>query len=467
MNLLVLPAPAEELLGYVVATCFAKIHTRLNHKSVSMPYLASLRQVGLFEFQELSPHVPISESQRTNDTLLLSLLLRLKLSAEFPGLTQQATQAADKKAHTLYTKDTCWEFHRLLIKLLDSFQQAVQGLSNSRGKPVEPEPGSFEFLQHLRDALRYGYALQRIVQGSGISHHLKNLTPLLHDHRRQEPPKLDHEGRGGHLDLTSPEVQNEDQDMDLLEIRVGTIRKNGQPQSVWKSYLDWLRLILAHFNAVEILVSFVRGPYNHSKIISIKILTSPNVGGRKLPWKDVLNNPKFFPTGPKKSNKDILEFLSNGISSHPETMRAAVTQFQSAFREFTNPASNTLSSPKELLPLVEKLKSAKDSGARWKEYIDLICSDVRKLQQFPSDAECINRINEAANLLLDDTLTFKTLRDMDSQKFSGSLHCEATLASLFMSQPLSSSDDNSLHPLEVIYIPFILFTVTSQILIHE
>ena len=62
-KLLVLPDSAKkELLPYVVATCFKKIKRRLDDRSVSMPYLTSLQQVNIFEF-ELSPHVPISESQ--------------------------------------------------------------------------------------------------------------------------------------------------------------------------------------------------------------------------------------------------------------------------------------------------------------------------------------------------------------------------------------------------------------------
>jgi hypothetical protein len=466
INLFVLPNPEEverELLNYVISTCFAKIYHRLNHKSVSLPYLTSLRQVQTVEFKELPPDMRITESQRKNDELLFTLFPFLEFSAELPGLAGQATRAARNEPHALYTKETSWEFHLLLIKLLDSFHQALAGLDKSRGTPVKPEAGSPEFLRHLSKAVSSGYALQRIVRGSGISHHLYNLTLSLDYHRRPEHANSTMaKGKGKATDLTMTDGEcTEDQDMDLLEIRPGVI-KDGQPRPLWKSYLDWLKLILNHFNAVEILVRFITGPYFQTKAISIKILTSPNVGGLKLPWREVLNNPMRFPeSGEGVSNEAIFKFLSDGITGifnlkSPDVPVKDVNNFLNIFQQFT-----TSEAP---LVLFEDLKSSglylnKHKGpTHWKEYIDQINSNVANLQHYPNDSESIFRINEAVHLLLDNAAIFRLFRDVDSLAFTGSLHCEATLASLFMLPPPSSDTDLSPR-IEVIYIAFILFAV--------
>jgi hypothetical protein len=315
-----------------------------------MPYLTSLRQAKIFEFKELSPHEPIRESQRRKDRSLLALLPDLGLSAKLPKLTEQATQAAAGEPHALYTKDTYWEFHILLIELLGSFQQAVEGLSKSRGSSVKPEAGSPEFLRHLKKALSHGCILQAIVQGSGISQHLKHLAPSLGDHRQRELVNSTMtQGEGEAMDSTMMDEQREDQDMELLQIQPGVIGKDGRPQSVWKSYLDWLGLILAHFNAIQTLVWFIKGPYFHTKSISIKILTLPNVGIQKLEWKAMLNNPKFVPYSMGDiSNQAICDFLEKGITGHPEITMAHIKKFLQAFEQFT---SKTLSLGDLSIPL--------------------------------------------------------------------------------------------------------------------
>ena len=145
-----------------------------------------------------------------------------------------------------------------------------------------------------------------MVLGSGITQHLKNLAPSLCDHRQKEPANSTM-AEGEAVDLNE---QTEDQDMDLLQIRLGVIGGNSQPQPLWKSYLDWLRLILAHFNAVEVLLKFVTGPNIRAKAIPVKILISPNVERQMLPWQKVLSDLKFFPQGLGLSNEEILKSLS-------------------------------------------------------------------------------------------------------------------------------------------------------------
>lgn len=445
-KLLVLPDPGDDLLGYVVATCFPKIFHRLNHR-LSKPYFATLKQVKIGELVEVPSHdfesESISQSQQTNDKLLLASLLLLDLSVDFPALTEQATRAEAGKPYVLYTKNTCWEFHQLLVKLLESFKEAVEGLSTSRGKPAKREAGSPGFQEHLKKAISYGYALLRLAQGSAISKHLKNLSPSLTDHRRQgrEIPTMAKEDSEA-MDST---MTDDDQDMDLLHIQ-----PDDQPQSVWKSYLEWLMLILAYFNAVEILVQFVGSPHHDALSISIKILISPRVGQDKLKWKELLKNPKYFPDGPEMNNEAIIKNLSTG-SLKPDVALNVVEEFLKIFERLTKTEDPTLDS-RCLSPYIEKFGKLMDH-TRWKVYIETIQTNIAVLEQHPNDLEAISGIDEAAHLLKDDLSIFKFFRDTDGQKFTGSVHCEGTLASLFL------LPSNMLPQLEVIYITFILFTV--------
>ena len=453
-KLLVLPNLAEELLPYVVATCLEKIKGRLNDKSVSVLFLTSLQQANISEF-EFSPHPspsePISGSQQRNDKSLLVLLASFfeKYSAEFPKLIEQATRAAEDKPYALYTEETYLEFHLLLTKLLTLFHQAVGKLSDSRGNPVIPEEGNSDFGIFLNAAVFYGYTLQRMVLGSGITQHLKNLAPSLYDHRRKEPANSTMaEGEAADLD-----EQTEDQDVDLLQIRLGVIGGNGQPQPLWKSYLDWLRLILAHFNAVEVLLKFVTGPNIRAKAIPVKILISPNVERQMLPWQKVLSDLKFFPQGLGLSNEEILKSLSE-TSKTCSQLVGDIRTFSTAFKAFTDSKS---SDTKSLSVSIMRLKMHKDH-IRWKEYIEEICSNYENLKEFPDDSESISRINEATSLLQHNASIFNFFKTMDTKRFSGAVHCEATLASLSM-LPQSDTDKNITSLLEVIYLAFILFTI--------
>lgn len=344
MNLLSLPVQGEELRkvfeSYVVATCFPKILERLNHQTISQPYFSSLQQLKSFEFKE-GPSEEIRKSRKSqekNDSLLLSsLLLRQQLSNKYPALTKLAKQDAAKEPYTLYSKDTYLEFHLLLIDLLSSFKKAVQGLSDSRGNSDKREPGSTVFRSHVTNVMTNGYMLLRMVQGYAITQHLKSIAPSLIDHRRKE-------SMNSTMSYKSTDEQTEDLDMEL------PIGKDGQPEPVWKSYLDWLRLILAHIHSVEVLVRFVSSPHFPQKNISIKILTSPNVGREKLPWKEVLQN--YIPVGLEMTNETIIKSLSEGISLNPELTVKLIMDFRSTFQIFTGTEA-LLRDAKCLLPYIE------------------------------------------------------------------------------------------------------------------
>ena len=110
-----------------------------------------------------------------------------------------------------------------------------------------------------------------------------------------------------------------EQDAELKAVHFSTTM-NGMRIPLWTSYCDWLRLMVVHFDAVNILVSYVAQP-NFDRNISIKILVAPPVDDALLLWKDLFNDPKLFPTIDRplsKTDNEILFFLEKATSSNPK-----------------------------------------------------------------------------------------------------------------------------------------------------
>ena len=61
------------------------------------------------------------------------------------------------------------------------------------------------------------------------------------------------------------------------------------------SYMDWLRLMLDHFNAVNILIKHITRPEFPYDSISIRILNAPHVDMASLPWWELFTDSTLFP----------------------------------------------------------------------------------------------------------------------------------------------------------------------------
>ena len=114
----------------------------------------------------------------------------------------------------------------------------------------------------------------------------------------------------------------EEPDADLQGVYAET-RQNDRGQEIeiplWESYMNYLKLLVAHFDAIDILHRYVVGTHftGYSGVI-IKVFPPPPVTRHLLSWKDLLRS-KDFPDSPKSgagasasdelSNEDIITFL--------------------------------------------------------------------------------------------------------------------------------------------------------------
>jgi hypothetical protein len=398
---------SDRLTLYIIATCYPKILRRLESK-LSTSYINSLTQLSDIQFGQFQ-YEPPSKAEIENDRLFLVNFLAptaadSRIQTQIPSILEQANLAEKGKDFQLYTATTCMEFHALFCELLLRFLQNLQALRIFRGNEDPPHDGCSEFKQRLFAVMYDGGALQKLAKGAALRMHLTNIEASL------DQPKANE---------TSRETQDErDEDLEAVQPFAKSV---GKPMPLWKSYRDWLRLMIVHFDAVDILVGFATSPQFHYKTISLQVVVPPTVNNELLPWRDLFAKPEFFPTGNTQdpfSNNDILKFLESGVkASSPnygkwarEARRFWVT------REVDATIMNT-----------DKLKKSALPG--WPSCVEKLLANLKdwKSQEHPS--EFLSReITNLIQSLCDSSTLFSSLAK--GLKFLGTLHCEACLASL-------------------------------------
>lgn len=427
-KLLVMEYPFDDLLSYVIATSHVKILRRLRHSTLSMPYSSSLRAVTNFSFCEFH-RLPTTAEMESDQSLLARSLPTVitRLRTKIPKIQEQMELAKANKPLQFYTKDTCMEFHLLLCELLERFEAALEQLSKSRSKTAHAVKGSPEFEKNLSAVIFYGYSLQRIARGSAIDKHLQNIQSLLNDHRRVQT-------------MQEVDEMEEEDDVELSGVQPGATPKGSTPQPLWKSYKDWLRLILVHFDAVEILVAYVTGEHFHHNAIVFKILVSPPVDDAMLPWQTLFEDPTLFPAYTAsldhkassilpQTNDQILAFLNDAISSDPEHALVSTQQVMKTVTKFQLGNATHRTNINQVIKNVEKLGQFKLPG--WDEYTRRMLSHLEHLKNCSDSNEyqdLIRQITHALHSLQDIARFFIYLSK--KQHFTGSLHCEACLATL-------------------------------------
>jgi len=208
---------------------------------VSRLFFDSLESITAWEFDE-NKHDPPKEEDIENDwQFVVSYLLPTEGSGsicDVPNLIKQAKLVRDRRDKMLYTKESCLEFHGMLLDIIKDFMKSLVALHLT--KRVPKSPSTLDFKRKVARTMVCGYVLQRLAKGAALKMHLKNLGPLL----RYRPKTTI---------STQEEPEERDEDFETIHESV----KRGD--SLATSYLDWFRLLIAHFDAVDILVGYVTG----------------------------------------------------------------------------------------------------------------------------------------------------------------------------------------------------------------
>lgn len=295
------------------------------NKLVSLPYLRGLKMVKLEDvqeaFEENDIQGPPSVAQAAglvNDEIFLDrFIFNAMILAKIPHLDAQALLAQQKQRFQIYTYDTCGEFHAVLVEYLERLHASL--------KDLQEAPDAQEFYRHILAVILSSCALQRMANGSALQRHLKAIAPLINIGSYSHPEAAA-ENPEGNADGRQDDVG---QHAELDEVQPFVI-KDGTQIPLFRAYEEWLRLMLVHFEAVDILVNYVTTSLLPGTKMSTQTLVSPIVDTRLLSLADLMELPSLRPdVNCSTSNKDISTFFEQATSPSTDefytTMKGART----------------------------------------------------------------------------------------------------------------------------------------------
>ncbi len=412
----------ETLQLYVVAADFPKMLARLVHP-VSTQYLACFQRL---KSRNFAPIDGVStKPDDGNDQLFLDdiPILSKFANTKIPNLEKVAQAAKGKKSFNLYNKDTCMEFHELLCEMLERFHRSLDDLKNlckltSKRRKQMFEPDLKAIVKQLHQVLALGRALRAIVRGSAIQMHLVTISPFLEVKTGKFWP-MPLEG-----------------DSDFHHLKPYSTDSQGKPLLPWKSYHDWLRLMIHYFDAIHVLDNHLTNLKLSPIDISIKILYPSLPDKEMFPWRDLLHNEKYFPpiqhTPGQPSADELITFLTsatlveegNSIQGLMDDVAAAKEKQEReiksevAYKDFAD----------DVVILTDWVKDLEDSSSDgWKEYIADICGLVEALSCDDTPQGRLSRLKGILDML--ETLQgsfrlYKRLQEDFGKGFTGAGHCE-------------------------------------------
>ena len=504
------PLLTTQLSIYIAAMSYKKIGRRFR-RTLSMAYIKSLKQVQ--DIPPVQPRIkqadgpveaadgpvkaadgPVkAENNRVeveSDRLFLECFVKLytdcqdKLDTRIPNLIKMANNMPPKDVDfQLYTNETCTEFHHLLLELLDRFNNTLDALTtlDKDEAAKDSDQGNKLFNRNVGDLHRYAYGLLRLSRGLAFQMHLENIKSSLVDPRRSAAG-------------ASIEEHDEEPDRELEEELEAIPRAGSDAEkALLESYIAWLRLVVGHFDAAEILARYVTSSHFQYSSISVDILLSPPTDSALLPWSQLFTH-NFLPstrTLYPTSNDEIFSFLEKGISMASKA-KDAIHHVQNALRCWCPDQPDALKTRQFLQLLVglvdksigdkqksigDKQKSIGDKrkiiGERDKiigerdKIIgerDKIIGDKAKAiitsirtwegnhrEHLADNYKIANDIKELRGVLGELSHHDLFFLNLEKKAFKGTLHCEACLASLLPAFTLDiPADDSKYKEIEIL-----------------
>ena len=409
------------LLVHVTSTCYKKMWHQFQHNTLSQPYVKYLKQVGTFDVDISKLDIP-SHGTESDRIFMKKFFVTTQQTFQdrYPALSKQAKKTHDENFQ-LYTKDTSAEFHRLFIALLDGFGENLDKLVvlEAKEKVKALSPCSEEFDNAVKLVVTYGYALHKLAQGAALQMHLQTISPLLELNFRSQV-KIPMPGLG--------EEQEQEVDADLKAIQF-VISDKPIKNPLQQFYIDWLRLVVIQFDAVEVLVAFFASPNCPYDTISVQLLETSHGGQDLLKWQELLEDDTLFPTTTTMDGSDvidpstvtnnaIIEWLCSNIGAH-ELAKPLVGSW-----------SNCGIGP--VISSLKNLQSSKVPG--WKESATRALHQLEGLKELPRDGDKLYPEIYREVLSISQSYAFYVAlasKTKDSKgDFKGTMHCEACLASL-------------------------------------
>ena len=425
-------------LRYVLAACSPKILSRLTDIKYSKPLMGYLNDISSFQFIDAYP-------KNLMDALLWNHIPGLATSlfrGQIPRLYELCRTTCPDAPRRLYTPDTCTEFHWLLCRLLTLFEEYLIKLSS-------PQVSS-TFSDDLRSAALVGNALWSLSRSGAFESHMRAIEPQLRKliirDRCGDPDYGDGGGHEGNADGGGDEDDGSDGgDIDLRGVQPFT-HQNDKAIPLWRSYRDWLVLMVAHLDAIKIIRSFVTRQSFPFEDVLIEVVTPPLVSKALLPWEKLLESTHFPADTSGPSTDDILMYFRALVLKIKAIKRSKGVWNNLLEKDLTSRLVNDTANP-----LWKRGSSEKDSSLRSAQNTirPLQTEELREDRDIADIIEMVdvlvhapksevpmmvNKITEKFNdiyeVLSTDKLLGMLIRTESGTCFGGTEHCEARLGTL-------------------------------------
>ena len=259
----------------------------------------------------------------------------------------------------------------------------------------------------------------------------------------------------------------EDEDLEVEEELQFVLLPNGDnritQKTLTKSYIDWLWLTVAHFDAVEIVMQYVMSAsFDHNYIV-VTNLVAPLMSTALYPWEELLKNEQYFPTTDTMdpmsmtSSDEILKFLQEAM---PKATRARNLSISTeAALIGWNKCQLTNFNFQQVRQKMADIMALGDEDV--KEIAKIVHTQLKcwlKGNNNDMITKGIEDLHKKLFHLPPGNLFFSSLENL---KFKGALHCEICLASLLdlatKPTPPNSKYTELLSQLKVIILSLIRF----------
>jgi hypothetical protein len=358
------------------------------------------------------------------------------LDADYPP-TPNLLALAKSPIFLIYNDKTSTEFYVLLLALLKHFEKALAILNSHLY-----EGGSI--VEAATDTQVYGYGLLRLARGQAFQMHMGHIRHLL--------KKPDPTNAGVPVPASSnaedPVEEPEDKDLQALKpLPPNGDQESAAPKTLTKSYIDWLRLTVAHFDAIEIIIQYVWSSSFCYKKISVMTLVAPSTSTALCPWEEIIEDYLPEPdltslsSSFMTSNQELLIFLQENRDKAllAKNIFPLADQALNLWNEHNDPGF-------KIRVLHTKLSEIGHFGGAtvW----ETVCSMLEALRQWDKgkDKESAQKITSGIQGLygrffyIPAGTSFFT--NLENLKFKGTMHCKACLASIIYNATKSVPNDN-------------------------
>lgn len=439
-------------MRYISSACYRKISRRFNNKALSQPYFNVLQAVNITDIPSISiqpfPRAGDQDglTKMKNDRLFLEdFVLKMEgkpfLKTQIPNLIRKAKELPPQPdaGFQLYTDETRKEFHDLLVEILNDFKTSLDRLVDSKSSQAL-------FQASLGHLYRNGYILLRLSRGLAFQMHIDSISVRLRSVYKPPEPLPPNNG---------------EMDPDMNSLRHLVLRKR---------FVGWLRLNVGHFDAAETLARFATSRTFLFKEVSAAFFIADEPDSTLPSWRSLFENNILPNSGGKTSdagitNDMICNFLDIRISEarhakeirddssyirknlksgNMSKVRTKLTQMETTLGGWMTNINAAIAAidanvnVEESNPFFQYDKAALEEGRStlantWATFEAL---KTKARDNLPHAFELFETWTEQQSEMLTNQEIFLTL---DNKKtFTGTLHCEAYLASLLPLHPPST-----------------------------